>query len=200
MSLGRVVVLNGSSSAGKTSLATALQSELERRGQCWVLLGWDDFVPRIPARWHRGPGLAGDRAEEGVEYRVVGEDDDGGPIAILETGPVARRMLRAYHRSVAALVGEGIDVIVDEVLMTAEEWVDWHEALTGAEVRWVGVHCPPDVVAERERRRGDRWPGLARGTAAQVHRHATYDVEVDSCSRRPDDLAREIVSALRLVV
>lgn len=111
----------------------------------------------MPARWHAGPGHEGELADGGVRHRVVGEG-----AAILAPGPVARRILEAYHRAVAAIARAGIDVLVDEVLMTAEEWHDWRGVLDGLDVHWVGVRCPPDVVAERERHRGDRWPGLAR--------------------------------------
>jgi chloramphenicol 3-O phosphotransferase len=96
------------------------------------------------------------------------------------------------------LAAEGVNVIVEEVLMTADEWTHWQESLASLDARWVGVRCPPSVVVDRERQRGDRWPGLAAGTAQKVHLHAIYDAEVDCRSGAPEDLAREVVSALRL--
>ena len=194
LTTGRVLVLNGSSSAGKSSLARALQAELERRGEPWVVFGWDDFVPRLPARWHGGPEVVHDLADDGIRYRLVGDDE-----AILVAGPVARRVLAAYHRAVAAMAGAGVDVIVDEVLITAEEWDDWQEALAGLPVRWVGVRCPPEVVAERERLRGDRVLGLARGTAERVHLHATYDLEVDTSTATPGELASRLIHQIELM-
>lgn len=194
LTTGRVVVLNGSSSAGKSSLALALQTELERRGEPWVVFGWDDFVPRLPARWHGGPEVVHDLADDGIRYRLVGEGT-----AILEPGPVARRLLEAYHRAVGAIAGAGVDVLVDEVLMTAGEWDDWQAALRGLQVHWVGVRCPPDVVAARERARGDRFVGLARGTAERVHLHATYDVEVDTSTASPAELAARLIHQLDLM-
>lgn len=190
---GRVVVLNGSSSAGKSSLA--LQSLWEVRGECWVIFSWDDFVPRLPARWCGIPGAVGDLSEDGSRYRIV--ESDGDPLtAVLEPGVLGRRMLRAYHRAVAAVAGSGIDVLVEEVMMTPDEWEDWRQALEGLQVRWVGVRCDLGVVSERERARGDRYPGLARGTGLVVHRYATYDVEIDTSSVAAPDAALELDPSL----
>lgn len=192
---GRVVVLNGSSSAGKSSLALELQSLWEARGECWVIFGWDDFSPRLPARWQGVPGWVGDLADDGWRYRLLERDGDV-LTAVLEPGAVGRRMLRAYHRAVAAVARSGIDVLVEDVMMTSGEWEDWQEALEGLRVRWVGVRCDLDVVSERERTRGDRHLGLARGTGLVVHRYAAYDVEVDTSQVAARDVAAELDSLL----
>ena len=42
---GKVILLNGTSSAGKTSVAAALQRQL---GQHYVLLGIDQFLSALP--------------------------------------------------------------------------------------------------------------------------------------------------------
>ena len=100
--MGRVVVLNGSSSAGKSAVARSLQRRWELRGECWLIFSWDDFMPRIPMRWHGGPDEAGDLAESGVSYRL-NADQSAGVSALLMPGPVGRQILRGYHRAIAAL-------------------------------------------------------------------------------------------------
>ena len=189
---GRVIVLNGASSAGKSTLANALQTALAGIGACWVIFSWDDFAPRLPDRWHGGPDAVGDRASEGCRYQVIREEPN--VEARLVVGPVGRRMLQGYHRAIAALAGAGVNVIVEEVMISAAEWDDWNDALRGVDVCWVGVRCDVDVVARREAERGDRYRGLARGTALVTHGYATYDVEVDTTSRAAEDLVGEIVA------
>jgi chloramphenicol 3-O phosphotransferase len=88
-------------------------------------------------------------------------------------------------------------VIVDEVMMTADEWRDWGEALEGIDVRWVAVRCDLDTVAARERERGDRLPGLARGTGLAVHDHATYDAEIDTSELSTSEAAERLDSLLQ---
>jgi chloramphenicol 3-O phosphotransferase len=183
MSSGRVVVLDGGSSAGKSSLALALQRLWEARGECWVIFGWDDFVPRLPSRWMAIPGMVGDLADEGARYTP------GDGTATFVVGDVGRRVLAAYHGAVRAMADAGIDVIVDEVLLTRDDWDDWQDALRGIDARWVHVTCSPEVAARREVERGDRLPGLSHGTAERAHVDATYDVGIDTSATTAESAA-----------
>ena len=192
---GRVVILNGSSSAGKSSVARILQSICEQRGECWLIFSWDDFIPRLPMRWHGGPDDVGDLCHEGVAYRVTSAPDAPAH-ALLLPGPLGRRVLRGYHRAIAALARSGINVLVEEVLISAEEWEDWNAALDGLATTWVGLRCDADTAARREHERGDRYVGLARGTTEVVHEHATYDIEVDTSTLTADQAAAAIDVAL----
>ncbi len=47
-------------------------------------------------------------------------------------------------------------------------------------VLWVGVHAPLDVLEQREKERGHRILGSARGQFHQVPLNATYDLEIDT--------------------
>ena len=191
-----MVILNGPSSAGKSSVATELQALWARRGECWVIFGWDDFVPRLPSRWHGGPEAVGDLSHDGISYSLVSEGDEP-PRALLVPGRIGRRILRAYHRAVAAIARSGVDVLVEEVLISGEEWEDWREALAGVTTKWVGLRCDEETVVERESARGDRYVGLARGTNRVVHSHVVYDVDVDTTSTSIEEVTALIDTALR---
>jgi chloramphenicol 3-O phosphotransferase len=54
------------------------------------------------------------------------------------------------------------------------------------------VRCALDVAEGREEARGDRFRGIARGQFDVVHRHVQYDLELDTTSRTPDELVREL--------
>lgn len=60
----------------------------------------------------------------------------------------------------------------------------------------VRVECPAGVLAERERARGDRRPGLAADQAARVHEGCRYDLAVDTCAASPEAAAGAVVDAL----
>ena len=188
-------MLNGASSAGKSTLALALQAELEARGEPWVIFSWDDFVPRLPDRWRGVPSDIGDLSADGCRYTVV----RASPMeALLVVGDVGRRLLAGYHRAVAALAVAGVNVIVEEVMITEEEWSDWAHALVGLDVCWVAVRCDVDVLEMREVERGDRYAGLARGTANIVHLYAVYDLDVDTSASSPADLAAHLAQSIHL--
>ena len=175
----QVIVLNGTSSAGKSTLASALQAGLADVGECWIVMGLDDFFGKLPWAWVTYGDHVGAHADQGIAFTMV----DGG--VERRVGPVGERMLAAYRGSVAAVARAGINVIVDEVLLSAADLKAWQVQLDGLEVMWVAVTADLDVVEQRERDRDDRMIGLARSQHSVVHRHAVYDVRVDTASMDP---------------
>jgi chloramphenicol 3-O phosphotransferase len=103
-----------------------------------------------------------------------------------------QRMLTAYRRTVAVWARAGFDVIVDEVVLDAAAADGWRDDLSGLSVVWVAVRCALDVAEKRERARGNRYIGLVRGQLDVVHAHVTYDLELDTTTRSPDELVDEL--------
>ena len=147
---GRVIVLNGASSSGKSTLAKALQARLEGP---WLGVGIDTVVFALPKAYLDLPLW-------GEVFRYVPRARVGAPFRI-ETGELGRRLVRGLHRMVAALADEGHDVIVDHVLLEPDWLPDLAARLDGHEVLVVGVRCPLEVLVERERERRDRTIGQA---------------------------------------
>jgi len=173
----RIVVLNGGSSAGKTSIARCLQSLLP---EPWLAVGVDTFVDAMPAR------LLGSRS--GIEVTSDGR---------ITVGPAARRLREAWTLGVAAMARAGVGVILDEVFLDGAAGQDrWRTVLEGLNVLWVGVRCDPAVAAAREAARGDRNPGMAVTQASLVHSGVIYDMEVDTSATEAMDCARMIVYRL----
>ncbi len=173
-----VILLNGTSSAGKSSLTLTLQARLP-----FVRMGIDDFIwERVPASWFKA-----------VERFLGGPRDDG---AAVENAAEPSKLFRAYHRAVRACVAEGLGVVVDDAIVTRELLNDWLTALDGVDVFFVGVHCAPEELVLRERARRDRAPGNALGAVKRVHAHGIYDLEVDSTTTPSSALAAEIIGAL----
>jgi chloramphenicol 3-O phosphotransferase len=164
-----VVVLNGGSSSGKTSIGRCLQELLPRP---WLLLGVDDLIGVAP------PSL--------VSY---------GPGGTVVLGDQWRALEAAWSRGVAAMARAGAGVIVDDVFLDgAISQRRTSDYLEGLEVLWVGVRCAPEVAEARERERGDRPAGMAAGQAEAVHRGVVYDLVLDSSSASPEDCARLVAA------
>ena len=192
MAAGRVIVLNGTSSAGKTTLATTLQARFADAGECWVVLGIDDVFAKLPFAFVRyGDRHVGAHGEEGIAFEMVDGELER------RLGPVGERAMAAYRGMVSAAARAGLHVLVDEVLLSEGDWAGWQSALAGLDVLWVRVDADLDVLEARERARGDRLPGLARAQHPVVHRHPTYDVEVDTGTTGPQDAADEVIAVSR---
>jgi chloramphenicol 3-O phosphotransferase len=183
---GRVVVLNGTSSAGKTSLAVEFQELRAARGDCWVVFGIDDFLAKVPRRWIEIDAVHGPYADDGVRLE---RDGDAARFVI---GDTVRRLLTAYRRSIAEIARSGLNVVVDDVMIEHHDWDDWRAALADLDPVWVGVRCDLEVAVQRERARGDRVQGLVRGQAGTVHRHPVYDLELDTTNEPPAALAQRL--------
>ena len=173
--LGKVILLNGTSSAGKTSVAAALQRQLDEH---YVRLGIDQFLSALPPDLHD--------SAEGVCF----VDDQAGVRPLL--GPAGVKLERAFHRAVRAVADAGLNIIVDDVLF--EPWLleDWLIVLAGIHFTLVGVHCPISEAERREVARGDRRIGQARGQHGVVHLNCVYDIEVDTMACDPEQAANEI--------
>lgn len=176
-----IILLNGSTSAGKSTLARALQRRLEPQP---VVTSLDAFVfGQLPPAWRDNPhGIYFSKASDGA--------------VSVNLGPGGRAMVRAFHRSAVVLTDCGLKVIVDDVLF--EPWLlaDWLEATAGSDVYFVGVHCELAEAERREIARGDRQPGQVRSQFQQVHAHADYDFIVDTTRTEPRVCAEQILAAL----
>ena len=73
---------------------------------------------------------------------------------------------------------------------------DYVRALDDLTVWFVGARCPLAVNEQRERARGDRFVGHARGHHDLVHRHGLYDIEIDTSLSSPADCARTFIRAM----
>lgn len=180
MGPGRVVILHGTSSSGKTTVARAVQRLSDRP---WLRLGIDAFWTGFDERWfEHGP-----HAAEGFLW-----DDD----ARIVPGPVGQRLAASMRAAVASVARSGIDVIVDDVFVDPAWAEGWREALDGVPTLWVGVIAPLEALEERERARGNRILGEAGAQFDAVHRGLEYDVTVDTSRDDPDTCARAVLAAL----
>ena len=143
-----MVVLNGTSSAGKTTIATRSEIAAAAVGDFWLLIGIDDVLSKLPAEWlDLGlPTGRGRHAADGLWFEAT----PAGPA--LRVGRLCRQLLHIYRSTVAAAAHAGLNVIVDDVVIDAQIWHDWQDALTGLDVVWVGVRCDLDVVEARSDR------------------------------------------------
>jgi chloramphenicol 3-O-phosphotransferase len=161
-----ILFLNGTSSAGKTSLARMFQK-----------------------LWHEPTLYASNDAFIFMFPEHVLKDDKVRPKALWP-------LLSAFNRSLPNLAACGFPMVVDYVLETEEWVRECVEILTGYEVLFVGVKCSLDELERRERARGDRQIGFARWQYDRVHRYGTYDFEIDTHRLTPEQGATQLKQLL----
>jgi chloramphenicol 3-O phosphotransferase len=184
-----LIVLNGPSSVGKSSIIHALQEIWPRP---LFTSGIDAFIVGWPESHVSVPGDDGSPAAPSAMRIVPGEGPE--PSWIPEYGHEFHAVLQIAHEMWAAMSASGIDVVVDHVILDSTIRQQARHTLSSA--FWVGVTCDEDELIRREAARGDRFLGFASGTAAVVHRDMTYDLTVDTTSVSSEELARQIRDAV----
>jgi chloramphenicol 3-O phosphotransferase len=160
---GRVIVLNGPSSAGKSSLAQALQHGF--------------------AEPHLHVQLDAFRAMEPTGYF--------GPEQSVHGALRLAALCRAMNATSAQYARHGQHVLLDHVLPPIG-WRYLAEDLAEYQVFLVGVGCDLPQLQARESHRGDRPPGLAASQAATVHKDTEYDFMVDTSGASAQECASAI--------
>lgn len=164
---GQMILLNGASSSGKSSLARAVQGVIEQPF-------WHISIDHL-----RDSGvLPSARIKSGeFAWRAMRE-----PFFI------------GFETSLLAYLRAGNSLIVEHI-MESEAWL--HRLvgiLAGQDVFFVGVHCDLAELERRELARGDRPVGDARRDFFRIHEYCLYDFEVDG-TRPVEDNAETVIAA-----
>ena len=78
------------------------------------------------------------------------------------------------------ILASGSGVIIDHVITSERIFRQLKEMLYAYPLRTVHITCPPEILAERERARGDRCPGSAAASAQYLYPRDGYDLTVDT--------------------
>jgi chloramphenicol 3-O phosphotransferase len=191
MAAGRIILLNGSSSAGKTTLAITLQQLLP---DPWHHIALDQFRDGMGGRYRGLNSPAGTPGARGLNVVPVAHGNER--VTEVRFGDLGKQVLRGMRRAIAAFAAEGNNVIIDDLMFEPAFLFDYVEVLAGFDVLFVGVRCPIDVVNAREAKRPGRFPGTATSHFDVVHTHCVYDVEVDTGFATPRQCAEQIIARL----
>ncbi|MBR9762747.1 MAG: AAA family ATPase [Rhodobacteraceae bacterium] len=161
--MARVIFLHGASSAGKSTLARALQDALPTP--------W----------WHISIDKLRDSGVLPSARFASGEFD----------WPASRAAFFAgFHASLGAYLAAGNDLILEHVLDTPGWREELAQVFAGHQVLFVALHCPLEVLEARETARGNRPRGSAAQDFHRIHKGLTYDLELQSLDGTRHNLAR----------
>lgn len=168
--MATIVVLNGTSSSGKTSIARAFQ---ELAPEMFLNFSIDSILDALPQS-------ALERLKRDTNISDIHYPE----------------LVRAFYACVRELASLGHNLVIDHAVIAQAEAERLLAAVDGHRVLLVGLDCPLDVLTERERKRGDRRPGLAAAQCERIHQWLQYDLVIDTSRMAPEAGAALIVSAL----
>ena len=150
---GKVIIINGPSSSGKSTLALALQRQFDIP---FLRFSFDVFLENHVLPW---------------------DQINGGAFSWSSIRPA---VFNGIHRCIPALATAGNNLIFDHIIET-EIWMEeLVQLLKGLDVFFVGLHCSLEELERREIQRGDRRIGEARADLETVHTFGPYDLELNS--------------------
>jgi len=150
---GKIILLNGASSSGKSTLAAALQAELDEPF-------WHYSIDHLLA------------AKVLPRARI-----DAGDFHWKSLRP---QFFAGFHATLPALAAAGNNLLVEHIVETADWMSRLLGLLKPHDVFFVGLHCPLEELERRERARGDRRAGEARADFEITHSFCLYDLEIRS--------------------
>lgn len=179
MTPGTIILLNGVSCSGKTSLATALQDRLP---EPFLHVGPDGFEAMQPARQGRRCHL------------FYGQRSFADP----ERGP---DLLHVMHQCARAFSEAGAGVVMEHIFLKRRWLRDAVERLHDRPVLFVGLSCPVDVLEQRERERTNKAARIGQaarqfGILAPLVAREPHDLVVDTAALGPEACAELIVRRL----
>jgi len=162
MQLGKVILLQGISSAGKSTLAAAMQLALEEH---WWMFEADD-ITRMQAT-----------SERSGWWQLTPEEK---PHSSWNSDQRLKQWLAGYFGCIATIAKSGSNVIAVGGWLQTEWLLELAASLEEIEAYCVGVYCSAEEAERREMARGDRHVGYSRNQLDLVHTHAPYDAHVDT--------------------
>ena len=186
----KIIYLNGPSSSGKTTLAKAIQ---ESFSEPFLHISIDKIIGFMPAKinnWEGGPAPLGFSWEPAT-------DPTGHPVYQIHAGPFAKKITRSLKDIALLLADQHYNLIIDDVAFGAIEVKEWRQILQNHKVLYVGVITPLEVLEQRERDRGNRFSGSARGQYFKVHENVSYDLEVNTHAQTIEQNIEKIITKLK---
>jgi chloramphenicol 3-O phosphotransferase len=164
---GKIIIINGPSSAGKTTLALALQKQFDIP---FIRFSFDLFLDHkaFPMEQIRNGTFSWDSMRPSV--------------------------FSGIHQCLPALATAGNNIIFDHIIETKAWLHNLISLVSELDVFFVGVHCSLPELERREMQRGDRRTGEARHDFETVHSITSYDLELN-CENSLDENVALLIQA-----
>ena len=179
---GTIIILNGPSSVGKSSIQKKVQELFQKP---FLRMGLDDLA-FLPERYISTKGPISP-ADSGIWLETTQQSEY--PVTTIHYGDVAQKMIKGINRTFAAFAIAGNNIVVDYILYDHSWLTDLKHVLKKFKVYFIGVHAPLEVIEEREKKRGSRLLGHTRSHYDTVHKNIIYDLEIDTSKLTPEQAA-----------
>ncbi|MCX5924163.1 MAG: hypothetical protein NTZ68_01950 [Candidatus Dependentiae bacterium] len=186
---GTVIILNGPSASGKSSIQKAFQPLM--MPNLWIKHGIDSLFDQ-PMPDINPENLSFWQSQNPIRWVTMSKDKDDNAVMTLFVGDQGDKVAYGMNSAIAAYAHAGCNIIVDYIAYK-KEWIDdLQQKLKGINTYFVKVNIPLDILEQREQGRGTSPKGHARSHYDTVHWDIVYDLQVDSSKQNPTEIAQTI--------
>ena len=175
MKQGIIVLLNGTSSAGKTSISNELINQNE-----------------IPFHYSSIDNFIKEFNDKFLDVEIKREVDQQ-TIAQIMFDP----LISVYYSTIKLFSENGLNVIVDTVIDNDKRFNECLDKFFDQPTLFIGVICSKEELMRREQARGDREIGLANSQFDKVYCFNEYDLEVNTEELNPVECAEKILGFIK---
>jgi len=186
---GAVIVLNGPSSSGKTSIQKEFQKLM--MPDLWVKVGidnlFDNVLPDITAE-----NISFWQSANQIRWIEETTDESGNKLIPLFIGQQGEKVAYAMNSAIAAYAQNSCNVIVDYIAYKSDWFADLKNKLRNCKTYYVAVDIPLEILEQREEARGTSPKGHARSHYFSVYRQQAYDLRVNSHQHTAAQIAQQL--------
>ena len=188
---GKIIILNGTSSSGKSTVGIELKNFLHQ----YFFTSIDDFMRGLPDSMH---GDADHHQAEEVGA-LTKFSEDRTRILDFTITPKGYPWLGRFVKGICAFCNKDNGVIFDMIITDDKMLHFVADHFREHEVHFVGIICDEETRKQREIGRGDRMHGMYLLNADYVYGACVYDFVVDTSALHPAAAAAEIKHKLETV-
>ncbi len=181
-----LLVLNGVSSSGKSTLLRALQQALP---EPYLDAGLDRFLWMLPKKYLDQPLWS-----EIFHYEYSPPPENR--ILSIQPGVRGRTLVSGMHSAIASLLNRGNNVLADHVLLDPAWLAECAQLFQRSHAFLIAIECPLEVLEAHERSRRDRTLGQARAQYETIHASKVYDFAVTTHPASPEENTHQILTWL----
>lgn len=193
MKYGSVIILNGPSASGKSSIQKAWQNL--KMPELWLKLGIDNLFD-FPMPDITPDNLSYWQSPNNIRWVSITKDNLGKSIVNLHVGKDGEKVMLAMNSAIKAYVEHGLNVIVDYIAYNKTWFSDLEHKLAPYRVFYVAVDISLAELERREAKRKTSPTGHARSHYQQVYWDKNYDLRVNSEDESPEQIAKKIAKLL----
>ena len=183
---GKIIIVNGTSSTGKTSLARCLQNLV---GSKYLYVSMDHFLDMLSPELCNLTAGTDTFLQKNDGIYAIKKEDGTFDIGI---GLVGEKILHDMQDAVEVLLQDGWNVIFTVVMRDASDLEKMRTKFAAYDPLFIYVFAQPEVLAQREKDRGDRLIGHTMNLLNAFNNQSLHDLQIDTGNVTSQEIAEKI--------